>query len=115
MARREILVDDLDGKESDDIETRHFVVGHQAFTIDLSAKNYEQFLKDMEKWMSKATPLKATGGSQTARRAGGRSGGSDRDYNPAEVRAWAASQGITVSPRGRIHGDVVKQFKEANG
>jgi DNA polymerase-3 subunit epsilon len=33
------------------------------------------------------------------------------DLDPSEVRAWAISQGIEVSPKGRIHSDVYEQFK----
>lgn len=34
---------------------------------------------------------------------------------PADVRAWAAEQGIEVSPRGKLPADVVRQFQEARG
>ncbi len=33
------------------------------------------------------------------------------DLDPSEVRAWAVSQGIEVSPKGRIHSDVYELFK----
>lgn len=33
------------------------------------------------------------------------------DLNPAEVRAWALTKGISVSPKGRIHSDVYEAFK----
>ena len=33
------------------------------------------------------------------------------DLDPSEVRAWAISQGIEVSPKGRIHSDVYELFK----
>jgi DNA polymerase-3 subunit epsilon len=33
------------------------------------------------------------------------------DLDPAEVRAWALSQGIEVSPKGRIHSEVYDAFK----
>jgi DNA polymerase-3 subunit epsilon len=34
------------------------------------------------------------------------------DLNPNEVRAWALSVGIPVSPKGRIHTDVYEKFKD---
>lgn len=33
------------------------------------------------------------------------------DLDPAEVRAWASSKGIPVSPKGRIHSDVYEAFR----
>lgn len=33
------------------------------------------------------------------------------DLDPAEVRAWALTQGIPVSPKGRIHTDVYEAYK----
>jgi DNA polymerase-3 subunit epsilon len=33
------------------------------------------------------------------------------DLDPSEVRSWAISQGIQVSPKGRIHSDVYELFK----
>jgi hypothetical protein len=33
--------------------------------------------------------------------------------DPAAVRAWARSKGITVSERGRISADVLAQFTAA--
>ncbi|MFD1506997.1 Lsr2 family protein [Georgenia yuyongxinii] len=34
-------------------------------------------------------------------------------FDPAAVRAWAASQGIAVSPRGRIKAEVVEKYRAA--
>ena len=32
--------------------------------------------------------------------------------DPSEVRAWAISKGIEVSPKGRIHSDVYELYKQ---
>lgn len=110
MARREIYVDDIDGKEHESVEPRRFSIGHQGYVIDLSSKNYEAFLKDMEKYTSKAQKDSgAVRGSRAARGTSTPRGAS----NAAQIRAWAASKGIKVSDRGRIHADVVKQWEEA--
>jgi hypothetical protein len=37
----------------------------------------------------------------------------ERDFDIAALRAWAASNGISVPTRGRIPADIVKQYKEA--
>ena len=34
------------------------------------------------------------------------------DLDPSKVRAWAISEGIEVSPKGRIHSDVYELFKK---
>lgn len=36
-----------------------------------------------------------------------------RDFDPAAVRAWAAGQGIEVSPRGRIKAEIVEKYRAA--
>ena len=38
---------------------------------------------------------------------------SKRDYDPAAVRAWAAGQGIEVSPRGQIRAEVIERYRAA--
>jgi hypothetical protein len=113
MARREIYVDDIDGKEHDDVEPRRFSIGHQRYVIDLSNKNYEQLLKDMSKYTDVAT--KETGAPAAPRsvRAARGTSGSGKPSNAAQIRSWAASQGIEVAPRGRIHADVVAKWEAA--
>lgn len=48
------------------------------------------------------------------RSGGGRSSAASRDYDPKAVRAWAESQGIEVSQRGRVPAELVAKFQEAN-
>ena len=52
------------------------------------------------------------GGGRT--RGGRSSAAASRDYDPKAVRAWAESQGIEVSQRGRVPADLVAKFQEAN-
>jgi hypothetical protein len=113
VARREIYVDDIDGKEHESVQARRYSIGHQAYTIDLSDKNYEQFLKDMEKYTSKSVKVSgapsAPGRVRAARGTRTQAGPSQS----AQIRSWAASQGIEVAPRGRIHADVVAKWEAA--
>jgi len=37
------------------------------------------------------------------------------DPSPADVREWAACQGIAVSARGRVSADIVAQYEAAQG
>ena len=47
----------------------------------------------------------ATGGRTTGKSTGG--------VDPAEVRAWAKSEGIAVNERGRISADLLAKFQAA--
>lgn len=113
MARREIYVDDLDGKEHDDVEPRRFSIGRTSYVIDLSASNYEQFLKDMEKYTAVATPESSKSGASRSVRAARGSAAPKGSSDAAQIRAWAATQGIKVADRGRIHADVRAKWEAA--
>ena len=55
------------------------------------------------------------GGGRGGRGRRGRTAtGTGQDYDPKAVRAWAESQGIQVSQRGRVPADLVAKFQEAN-
>ena len=54
---------------------------------------------------------RGTGGRGSAGRGGNEA---SRDYDPKAVRAWAGSQGIEVSQRGRVPADLIAKFQEAN-
>nr|WP_281283867.1 histone-like nucleoid-structuring protein Lsr2 [Modestobacter altitudinis] len=62
--------------------------------------------------MSKYVSPGRKSGSTSKARAAVRHATTD-SIDPAAVRAWAKSQGIDVSPRGRTKSDVVKQFRAA--
>ncbi len=117
MAQRTIvqLTDDLDGKPISEGkgETIRFSLDRQDYEIDLAEKNAKGLRNDLAKYVSAA---RRTGGGRSAGGRGrGRSGsGSGRDYDPKAVRAWAESQGIQVSQRGRVPADLVAQFQAAH-
>lgn len=116
MARREIFVDDVDGKEDETVQPRRFSVGHQAYTIDLHDKNYEKFLKALEPWLEHAEKQSAPPLSPRAiRPARGAAKANDKGYTAADVRAWAAEEGIELAARGRIHKEIVEKFEYAKG
>lgn len=121
MARIETLVDDYDGTVATDdveVETRRFSIGRTAYTIDLTAENYEKFLSTMQEWVEKATkeeaPNRAVRSSAPRKSSAGASG-EDKPYNASDVREWAAGEGIEVSARGRIHKDIIEKFEYAKG
>ena len=118
MAQRTIvqLTDDLDGKPIADGqgETVRFGLDRQDYEIDLGDKNARAMRDAMGKYVAAARRV------SSATRAGGRSRGAgrpaaaSRDYDPKAVRAWAESQGIEVSQRGRVPADLVAKFQAAN-
>jgi len=108
MAQKTIveLTDDLDGEPA--AETVTFGLDGVAFEIDLSAKNADALRKTLEPW---------TG---AARKVAVRRNGRATVLRPAEVgvdtkavRAWARSNGVELSSRGRIPADVVERYRAA--
>jgi hypothetical protein len=100
------LTDDIDGKPA--AETVTFGLDGRTFEIDLSEKNARALRKDLAPWVA------------SARRVSGRRGrgpraanGSGTGVDPKAVRAWAAAQGIDVSPRGRISSEVLEKYRDA--
>jgi hypothetical protein len=102
-----LLQDDLDGSEA--IETITFGIDGSTYEIDLNEKNSAKLRKALDPFVSAGR--RVSGSSR--RRNGSRASSSKTDVDPAAVRAWAASNGITVSPRGRIAGDVIERFRAA--
>ena len=118
MAQRTIvqLTDDLDGKPISEGkgETIRFGLDRQDYEIDLAEKNAKALRNDLAKYISAAR--RTSGGARsTGRGRAGRTGtGTVRDYDPKAVRAWAQSQGIEVSRRGRVPADLVARFQAAH-
>ena len=117
MAQRTIvqLTDDLDGKPIPEGkgETVRFSVDRTDYEIDLAAKNATALRNDLAKYISAAR--RTSGGQRSIGRGRSRGGsGAGRDHDPKAVRAWAESQGIQVSQRGRVPADLVAKFQAAN-
>ena len=111
MARRvvEHLVDDIDGGKA--VEAVRFSYQGVDYEIDLSAKNAKALDKAVSPYVSAA---RRVGGRRSgSRRPRGKSSGRGQDSR--QVREWAVKQGIKVSARGRIPGDVLRHYQEAHG
>jgi Lsr2 len=110
------LTDDLDGKAIPDGkgETVRFGLDSQDYEIDLTEKNAKVLRDVVAKYV--AAGRRVGGGSRGGRaRSSSASSSRPRDYDPKAVRAWAESQGLEVSQRGRVPSDLVTKFQEANG
>jgi hypothetical protein len=118
MAQRTIiqLTDDLDNRAIPDGkgETVRFGLDRQDYEIDLGEKNAKAMRDAFSKYVAAAR--RAAGTPRTGRSRAGRSGaGPARTHDAKAVRAWAESQGIQVSQRGRVPADLVAKFQAANG
>jgi hypothetical protein len=124
VAQRTIvqLTDDLDGKAIPDGkgETIRFGIDRTDYEIDLTDKNAKALRHTFAKYVAAArrtgggSRSSSTRGAGTGRGAGQSGSGTGRGYDPKAVRAWAESQGIEVSRRGRVPADLVAKFQEAN-
>jgi hypothetical protein len=107
MAQRTFvtLVDDVDGNEltRDQGETVRVTLDGAEYQLDLSHKNAQELRDDFGKWLDHARKV---GGKRRVGRARTTS-----DVDNRAVRAWAASNGIELSKRGRIPATVIDQFK----
>ena len=113
MARREILTDDIDGSEG--AQTISYTVDGQEYEIDLSEENVQRFHAAVEPFVSKSRQVERQAAPARRGRGDGRrrSGSSGRDDIP-QIRAWAESQGMDVSGRGRIKKEVIDAYDAAH-
>ena len=108
MASRVVVefTDDLNGKPAE--ETVRFGLDGLTYEIDLTSKNAAALRKAFQPWQESA---RRSGAGKRGKR--GASGGGKSAVDTKAVRAWAASNGIELSPRGRLPKDVVEQFHAA--
>lgn len=99
-------IDDLDGKSTADTSINYSFDGTH-YEIDLATKNAEKFRKDIAVWIDHSRKVSAPEGSRRPRKL---SGGEDF----TAIRQWAATQGMSVSPRGRIKSEIVTAYHNRN-
>lgn len=104
MARKEVveLMDDLDQSQAS--QTIHFGVEGVEYEIDLSEKNAKKFTAAVRPYIENGRRI---GGR---RRGAGGPVGSVAGVDPKVVRQWANEQGIEISSRGRIPGEIVDRY-----
>ncbi|MDR1151950.1 MAG: Lsr2 family protein [Bifidobacteriaceae bacterium] len=100
------LIDDLDSSPAS--ETVVFGLDGIEYHIDVNDLHAGELRGLLGPYIQAGRKLRAS--RNTDRRRGPRAA---LDYDPAAVRAWAASNGVTVSPRGRISATVVAQYHAA--
>jgi Lsr2 len=97
------MTDDIDGTKA--VETVSFRIDGTSYEIDLSKKNAAALRRMFTSYIEHAR--RAPRGARAGRLA------RNQQRSP-DVRAWAKSQGIQVSERGRIPASVISQYEEAN-
>lgn len=109
MARKEVveLTDDLD--QSPASQTIRFAVEGVEYEIDLSERNAKKFNSALAPFMEKGRRVSGR------KRASGRRGDGTGGIDPKVIRQWANDQGIEISTRGRIPGDIVDRYVGAVG
>ncbi|GAA4515522.1 histone-like nucleoid-structuring protein Lsr2 [Brevibacterium yomogidense] len=120
MAKRiiEVLTSDLSNEERSDIQTVKFSLNNQAYSIDLTEEEAEDFELLFQDYISVArkesqAAIRRRQGSPTAR--GSKSVVEEQTgARPSEVREWAKANGHEVSERGRIHQDVIAAYNAAH-
>jgi len=103
--RTQILyVDDIDGSEADG--TIRFGLGGADYEIDLNKKHADQLATTIRPYIDAGRKVsssrRAAQGSRPAR------------HNQSDIRAWARSQGLKISDRGRIPADVLAKYESAH-
>jgi hypothetical protein len=98
------LLDDIDGKPA--AETITFGIDGHEFEIDLSEKNAKALRKVLE-------PFAGAGRRVSGRLTRGNAKAVATGVDNHAVRAWASSNGIELSTRGRIPAEVIEKYRAA--
>lgn len=99
------LIDDIAGGPA--TATVQFGFGGVQYEIDLNDDNTAKLEKALAPFIENARKV------QPQRRAR-KTAASSQKVAPGDVRAWAASNGIEVSSRGRIPGEVMDAYLAAH-
>ena len=113
MAQRTqvVLIDDLDGNEiKDGGQSISFSFNGTDYSIDLSGTNAGKFEQAVSPYIEHAQRV---GGRRSSNRGGSAASKPTGTVDSKAVRAWAQSNGIELSSRGRIPADVVEKYQAA--
>jgi hypothetical protein len=114
----EQLVDDISGDVIGDGagETVYFALDGKSYEIDLGAKNAAQLREALQPYIAagrrSASAIQTPNRQTTARTS--RSTTSHWSAGYAVVREWAQTNGVEVSPRGRVADSVMKAYEDAH-
>ena len=102
-----VLVDDLNGDPAD--TTIRFGLDSREYELDLTDGNAQELRELFNRYIPAAR--KVSGGRR--RSTAGPAKTEFTAVDPAAVRAWAKSNGVELSPRGRIKASVLEAYRAA--
>ena len=104
MAQRVVyeLLDDLD--KSPATQTVKFGLDGRTYSVDLNDSHAEELRSFLAPYVEAGRKAPRLRGADLRK---------GDDFDPAAVRAWAASNGVEVSKRGRVPASVVEKYKAA--
>lgn len=114
MAQRILLVDDVDGSDSN-VESVSFSYQNNDYSIDLSEKNREKLDKALSMFLEHATKVHSTRGTSAS--SAPRTASKSNPYRTKRIKAWADSQEprLEYSPQGRLPRHIVEAYESATG
>ena len=116
MAKKVIIVDDIDGTEGDGIVTHRFSLGSDFYEIDLCPQNLLSLRTALEPFVSAGRRVRG-GNRRKPEPAPRQQGNSALDF-PREqrlaIRNWARDNGYDVADRGAFSQDVLAAYREAS-
>ncbi len=107
MAQKTVVIniDDLSGKESEEVGTHVFSLDGVTYEIDLVPENYDKLYEALSPFIDAG---RKTGRSKGARKVS--AGGPSAE----EVRAWARTNGYEVNDRGRVSKEIREAYNAAH-
>ena len=116
MAKKVIIVDDIDGTESDGIVTQRFSLGSDFYEIDLCPQNLLSLRAALEPFVSAGRRVRS-GNRRKSEPAPRQQGNSALDFPRQQrlaIRNWARDNGYDVADRGAFSQEVLAAFREAH-
>jgi len=117
MAKKVIIVDDIDGTEGDGIVTQRFSLGSDYYVIDLCPQNLLSLRAALEPFVSAGR--RVTRGQHKKKKPASESkqGKSALDF-PREqrvaIRTWARDNGYDVADRGPFSQELLAAYRHAS-
>lgn len=108
MARKTIVVDDLDGSE--DAREVTFSLDGETWRIDLTERNRQRLRAALGEFIEAGVKV----GGGRSRASGGRSSAATSGGQTSVIRDWARANGYDVNDRGRIPAAVAEAYEAAN-
>ena len=116
MAKKVIIVDDIDGTEGDGIVTHRFSLGSDFYEIDLCPQNLLSLRTALEPFVSAGRRVRG-GNRRKPEPAPRPQGNSALDFPRQQrlaIRNWARDNGYDVADRGAFSQDVLAAYREAS-